>query len=176
MKSLIVKLRPHVTVRRIVEASLVFALIVFVVRPIGIAWISTHLRTPLDQAILESNRLHDEVNDIVEQFVRPAARFDKVTERLWDLGFSTGRMLGSTIYRRQIRPGPYGPDERLRSTVNHYNKMLDRFDAGYAAIFQREIPAFLSPTHSVDVYVLVRKNRTTAVYARTFTPQGIGSF
>lgn len=54
--------------------------------------------------------------------------------------------------------------------------MLDRFDAGYAAIFQREIPAFLSPTYSVDVYVLVRENRTTAVYARTFTPQGIGSF
>ena len=171
MQNLIAKLRPHVTVRRIVVAGLVFAIIVFVVRPVGVAWLSVYHRTPLDEAILESNRLHDDVSDIVEHFVRPAARFDRVAERLWDLGFSTGRMLGSTIYRRRIRPGPYDPDERLASRVNYYNEMLDRFDAVYAATFRREIPAFLFRTYRVEVYVLVGENRTTAVYARTFTPK-----
>lgn len=171
MQNLIAKLRPHVTVRRVVVASLVFAAIVFVVRPVGVAWLSTYHRTPLDEAILESDRLHDDVSDIVEPFVRPAARFDKVTERLWDLGFSTGRMLGSTIYRRRIPPGRYDPDERLGGRVNHYNEMLDRFDAVYAASFRRDIPAFLPPTYSVNVWVLVRENRTTAIYARTFTPK-----
>ena len=121
MQNLIAKLRPHVTLRRIVVASLVFAVIVFVVRPVAVAWLSTYLRTPLDEAILESNRLHDDVSDIVEHFVRPATRFDKVAERLWDLGFSTSRMLGSTIYRHRIRPGPYDPDERRRGTVKRYN-------------------------------------------------------
>ena len=170
MQNLIERLCPHLTVRRIVVAGFVFAVCVFVIRPIGVAWLSVYDRTPLDKAVLESGRLHDEVSDIVEHFVRPAVRFDKVAERLWSLGFKTGRLLGGTIYRRRVHPGPYDPDERRRGTISYYNKMLDHHDAVYVAVFRRKIPAFLSRNYAVRVYVLVREDRSTAISARSFTP------
>lgn len=171
MQKLIAKPRPHLTVRRIVVAGLVFAVSVFVIRPIGVAWLCLYDRTPFDEAVLESGRLHDDVSDIAEHFVRPAARFDKVAERLWELGFKTGRLLGSTIYRRRIGPRSYDPDERRGGSIGYYNRMLDHYDARYVARFSREIPAFLARTYSVQVYVLMKEDGSTAIYARSFTPK-----
>ncbi len=173
--NLLIRVAPHVTLRRLVGAAVLCWALVHIVWPYVSITAGAFARTDFDKAVLESGRVNEDVSDIVAYFVQPNERFEHIVERLWELGFETEKIVGAGIYRHRTVPPQYGPDERWRSSVLRYNRMLDEHDAAYMAYLTRLIPGTdnFMIRYNVLVFIFVREDQSTAIEARSFVSETI---